>query len=1069
MGSINVIRASAGSGKTYRLAYEYVRTVIAAPSSYRHILAVTFTNKATDEMKQRIIREINLLAGGAQSNYLEDLKKELGLTPEVIRIRAAEARTKILHDYSHFAVLTIDKFFQKIIRAFIRELHIDVNFSIELQTDTLLSAATDRMIDSISSDDRLRLWIERFIEEKIDKGSRWDVKGELEELGRELFKESYKSITPSDITLKETAETIQAATKKVAKINADISSAAQEMLSIITEAGLSTADFAYGRSGFMSYVDKCASGEIAPYGGRVKDALSDDGKWCSRTSRLTGEIQALIPRLRPLLEKITSTYDSGKVLINSTALLREKYMSFILLGDIKRNLDEVCAEGGVLPISETNGILRKLVEGNDAPFIFEKAGNHYSHYMIDEFQDTSRVQWNNFRPLLDNALSQYSDREQPVLLVGDVKQAIYRWRGGDWQIMGRDVREQFRSVAESSLGVNYRSARNIVEFNNGIMAKVVGNCNDSLNNSLSTAVEEGNLSRETASGLKDAVTNAYVGHAQKFKSEAREGYIHITEYQKSRDDDSGPSEQERLISAIDDLQSRGFRPRDIAILVRSNKEGGDVADMLLDHKSHNPHSKYKYDLVTQEALLICNSPCVGFIIACLYISGGSGQSIKQALYNQWLGRSVDAPLPQEEQDLLSSLRLMSLEEALEAVLLRYKLSSRREDVAYIQALHELVITFSSTKVSDIPLFLKWWEETGITKSISMPDGQEAITISSIHKAKGLEYKAVILPYCNWSLSPKANSTVWARCDGEFEKLGYMPVSYKNSMAESVFAPDYYREKVLTAVDNLNTLYVALTRAEKELHIMIPRRGRNDSDNVGSLLLDGIASDGDVAILRGAEDGDDMRGERRPGSGQTEYFFGSPAAMHDGTGKPAEEIISYPSFPIGQRIRLRFRSERYFSDDDTVKLSPRSYGMMMHRVFENITAIEEIGPQLEKMKNNGEVSEEEAASLQKRIGEAMDDPRVRSWFDPSWTEVRNESSIVIPRTSSPKRPDRVMTRGDQAVVVDYKFGAKENKAYNRQIAEYMSLLKDMGYKQVDGYIWYVEQNRIEEITSAPQAV
>lgn len=401
MGSVSIVRASAGSGKTYRLAYEYIAHVIANPWLYRNILAVTFTNKATEEMKQRIMGELNALASGTESSYLPQLEEELELTPNLIRRRATEVRTKILHDYSHFCVVTIDKFFQRIIRSFLKELGIDANFTLELQTDSILDSATDRMIEEMAVNEPLREWITRFAEEKIEDNKRWDIREDIRKLGAEIFKERYKSLTAGSLPKEELSRVLGEAIGRSRAVTNTMQRIGREALNLIAASGLTIDDFAYGRSGCISYFVKTSEGIVSAYGQRVSDALGSDEKWYGKKSPRIDDIRALIPQLRPRLEELCRLYDDNIRFLNTTALLRENFRSYALLADLSQRIDTLCREQGILPISETNGLLHKLISGNDTPFIYEKAGNAFSHFMIDEFQDTSQQQWSNFVPLLE--------------------------------------------------------------------------------------------------------------------------------------------------------------------------------------------------------------------------------------------------------------------------------------------------------------------------------------------------------------------------------------------------------------------------------------------------------------------------------------------------------------------------------------------------------------------------------------------------------------------------------------------------------------------------------------------
>lgn len=1053
MGNVKLLKASAGSGKTYRLAYEYVRNVVEEPFMYRHILAVTFTNKATEEMKRRILSEINDLANGRDTKYMNMLASDLNLGRDMIIRKAQQARTKILHDYSQFSVLTIDKFFQRIIRAFVKELGIDLNFNLELHTDSLLSAAADSLIDEISLNDNLRRWIAEFVQERISENKKWSIKEGLTELGSEIFGEQYKR-SASLIASRDQLEKIVADyTSRAFATRASITAKAKKALEIINDNGLDINDFPYGKSGFANYFVKIASGNIDEPGGRVLDALDSDDKWYSKNSPKKKQIIDIIPKLRPILEELCREYDKNISMFNTADLLRENFRNFVMLTDLSRKIEEKCSADGIMPISETNSILNKLVSGNDTPFIFEKAGNHFSRFMIDEFQDTSVMQWENFIPLLRNSLAQAPG--DSVLLVGDVKQSIYRWRGGDWRILANEIETEFGEVKRENMATNYRSLGNVVKFNNELINAVVCNDNAALNAQIAAAVDQGAISSEHGSRLHDMLRDAYDNHYQNVTARENEGYVNITCYPLNEEQKAVPP----IIQRIEELQQRGYRPSDIAILVRYNSEGVKVANMLLDYKRRNPDSKYSYDVVTQEALLIGSSPAVIFVCACLRLSHMPNDRLNMALYNQWLGHPFDSIPDEEEMTFFASLRTTPPLEAFEQIVIRYDLGEKPEHSTYLQAFEEQIMDFGKTTVADIPLFLKWWDENGAKQSVSISDNGEAITIITIHKAKGLQYKTVIIPYCDWKLVPSPKTVLWANGHGtDIADAGVIPVKYKSKMKRSAFARNYFDELVLSHVDNVNTLYVATTRAEEELHIMIPDPTKSSADKISSLIRDSITvSDGEARLGR-------LSGK----AGLNEYCnimeFGSPVS-HSATSDPADNRtikVPFKAYGLENRLKIKYRASRYMEDGVTPAMSPRDYGILMHKIFEYSKTKEDIQRSIEEMSLSGEIRQPESIRLADMIAEAFRDPVIESWFSDEWDEIHNENSIIVPKGSGILRPDRVMTKGNKAIVVDYKFGLESEGAHTRQIKKYMQLMSRMGYTNIEGYIWYVSSGKIVHI-------
>ena len=398
-----ILNASAGSGKTYQLAYKYVHDVIERPESYSAILAVTFTNKATEEMKTRILKEINTLASGQRSGYMSLLRRETGLDEAEIRRRARTARTRILHNYSRFTVLTIDRFFQRILRAFIKELGIDLNYNIELETASVLTKSADALVEQITSDPELQRWLTDFVQERIDDGAKWDIRDGILALGDELFKERNRDALAAAGDKETLVRLVNEATTRSAASKRHFQAIGKQAVERMNQTGVTPESFKGGRNSFAQIFRKVAAGEIVPPTKTVRTcSLSTDG-WCTKTA--SPAVVAAAALLQPLLAELCAFYDEHVRLWNTAELLRENYRSFALLTDLYAKVRELCDEQNVLFLSETKQILSKFIGRNDAPFIYEKVGNRFERFMIDEFQDTSVKEWQNFLPLLHNAMA----------------------------------------------------------------------------------------------------------------------------------------------------------------------------------------------------------------------------------------------------------------------------------------------------------------------------------------------------------------------------------------------------------------------------------------------------------------------------------------------------------------------------------------------------------------------------------------------------------------------------------------------------------------------------------------
>ena len=1042
-----ILNASAGSGKTYQLAYKYVRDVIDAPERYRHILAVTFTNKATEEMKSRILLRIHELASGAPSPYLGTLIDELHLSAEEIRTRARTVRTFILHDYSHFTVLTIDKFFQRILRAFIRELGIAPDYNTEIETDAIVSRSADLLVEQITLDAELRRWMMEFVQERIDEGRRWDIREGVLALAGELFKERNRPALTVTRSKEELRGIVDRAVGEMRRTQQAMQQLARQAVERIAAAGLSINDFLYKDKGFAAYFYRTARGTFDIYGARVRDACTRDAAW----GKAGSATQALRAELQPLLNEMCAIYDRHARFWHTTELLRENFRSFALLSDLYARVQALCNEENMMLLSETKYILSEFIGHNDAPFIYEKAGTRFDRFMIDEFQDTSVREWENFLPLLQNAMAQTDDTS--VLLVGDIKQSIYRWRGGDWRILHTQAREALgpEGTEVVQLRDNYRSLPTVVEFNNRIIDGIVATDNARLNATLQQAADEGRLPTAEQAALTDTLSHAYCDQAQRAARRGKtSGYVRIATF----------DEEPPVVATICEALDRGFRPKEILILVRSNSEGTKIAETLLAFKQRNSDPRYRFDVMTQEALTVGRAPICTFVVAVLRLAVKPADPMARALYNDYLGRNYDAPLSDDELSFGRAIRLLSPEEAFERIVMRHELQERRDEIAYLQALHDAVIRFCARKTADLPLFLRWWDETGCNQSLSVDQSETTVGIMTIHKAKGLQNKVVILPYCSWPLDPDASKSpiVWSTAHTEAtESLGAVPVRYRNDMAQSHFSTDYYREVVYTHVDNINLLYVALTRAEEALYVYIPKKART-RDHVGNLLLGCIASDGAVCMLG------DLHGTTTETEIGIAHLFGEVSGPEQHASEPeaAHHLVLQQYTTSQADLRLRLPSQRYFEEEEQAELAPRNMGILLHKAFEHATTAAEIDTAIVAMQEDGVLSTAEGGQLRRAVARVLEDARVREWFEGPWDAVRNEEEIIVPQSNRQRRPDRVMLRAGRAVVVDYKFGERDPERYRRQLRDYASLLHRMGYAQTEAYLWYVKLGTIEQV-------
>ena len=1041
-----ILNASAGSGKTYRLAYKFVHDTVqhyyTKPYLYRAILAVTFTNKATEEMKSRILGKLHELSiNSPKSDYMADLQRDLCLTREQIAERARGLQARILHDYSHFTILTIDKFFQRILRAFIKELSIDLNYNLELSTDTILARSTDSLIEEIPYNEELREWILEYVQERIEQGKQWDLRGTIRSLGKNLFDESIRSAieqAPSKSTMREL---VGEASKRNAQATAEIETLARKAIAIMDGAGVLCSDFSGASRSFAFIFPRLLSDAQSNITATMRKlSLTTDG-WSKDHAA-----QALAPQLQPLLHEIIKIRDKNDKVAATLSLIKGTYHSYALMKDLNEKVEQQCQSEGVMLLSQTKHILSRFIEHNDAPFIYEKTGNRFERFMIDEFQDTSRKEWANFVPLLRNAISQAE--EESVLIVGDVKQSIYRWRGGDWRILHSGVSEDLGrgETTTEFMQNNYRSLSQIVEFNNMAIGQITALDNSTLNKGLDKALSEEKISPTCHAELYSTLLNAYSSFKQTAcKEGSHSGYVRVEMYD---------SEQEPpMVEYIENAIKRGYKYKDILILCRSKSDSARAAQILLRYKRLNN----EFNIMTQESLIVGNSSVCNFVIAVMRLSQDAGDAISLAIYNDYLSREYNTPLDDEEQRWLRSISQLSPDEAFDHIVKRYALGEQAGEVAYLQALHEQVVAFCSSSIADIALFLDEWDEKGKDEALSVEMSDNTIELLTIHKAKGLEKKVVIIPYCKWRLDasgsgmPNQESFFWATPDNASEPLaglGRVPITFKSDMTSAIYADDYHREQVASHVEAINMLYVALTRAQEELYIGIPHQPKS-RQHVGSVLWQAI----------GGNTSPDM-GEQ----GRCAMEYGLMASPEEAKAKREEKAtnILLERYPTSiANIDLRFGEQRYFDDEARAQLSARNIGIMMHSVLSEARNREEASLRIAQLQTSGRIDKQQGEELSAMIEREFSRPQVQEWFS-EWDEVRTESDILCSHSVGTRRPDRVMISGERAVVVDYKFGERHSKAYERQVKEYMQLLTQMGYRQTEGYLWYLSTGEIVKI-------
>ena len=1068
---LTVYRASAGAGKTHKLTGEYLTLLFTGPGAFRRILAVTFTNKATEEMKSRIVDELYNLASGRKSDYVELLTSTYSLTEDQVRKQAAKILIDILHDYSAFNISTIDRFFQQTMRAFTREIGLQGGYGIEMDQELVLTTAIDNLLSDLEKPESKDLlgWLLRFAEDKIENGGEWNLRKDIMALSREVFKESYKAFSEAvgrDIEDKKALDDYK---NELYGIIRSVESSAKELgergLAILNKYGLKVTDFKGGSRSPLTLLDRLVQGEMKePSATFIGLADNLDGCFTKTVSLGTRQIIgcAFEDGLNDCIKGIISLFNNLTAYNTAREIVRY-YYTLGILTDVSRQIAAYREEKNVMLIADTTELLNKVIGGSDAPFIYEKTGTHVDHYMIDEFQDTSGMQWNNFRPLIEESLAHSRDN----LIVGDVKQSIYRFRNSDWKLLDEQVQADFSPevVHEETLKDNWRSCRNIVEFNNALFTTLPGVLQTVYNEALSVS----SLSEEQRAAFFTAYDKSFQQVPPPFMQ--KDGHVRIEFL--SGDDEKDWKEEAlgRLPGVLEKLQDNGYVLKDIAILVRTNQEGAQVADTLLVYKEEHPSDRYNYDIISDEALFVSGSTAVRFMVSLLrYLKNPEDRTNGQiALYSYQVLKGifgVEAPaFPPEVISVLQILSRQSLYEITEGLFRLFADDFPENEQVFVQAFLDMVSEYTQKESADLNRFLKWWDETGCRKTIATPDGQNAIRILTVHKSKGLGFKVVIIPFGDWEIDHKPTKPVILWCHPEekpFDRLHLVPVRYGQSLGKTIFAGDYFKERLHAFIDNLNTLYVAFTRSKEELIVFSPRP-KKIKEETGEVEKISTLTDALWAGLR-----TDM-----PDTRKGEKLISLPAAFDAGTGvfelgdwwhPVAKEdngdiqeigMARLSSISPDDRLQLRLHGKGYFFDN-----ARRKHGALMHEVLSRIRTRKDIPQSVERYRQEGVIDREEAASLVARLEELLSLPEAASWYDGT-ARVLNEVDILFGKGLS-KRPDRVMITGNSVIVIDYKFGEHTDQRYHSQVRNYLKLIRQMGYGEVEGFLWYVELNKIEAV-------
>lgn len=890
---MKILKASAGSGKTYSLSHTYIDLLLGSKNAdaYRHILAVTFTNKATDEMKRRI---------------LKDLKARSASDPD-----SGKALVRMLHDYSAFAVSTIDRFFQQTLKAFSREIGQFADYQIELDRQSLINESMDRILDSLTPDKTELLdWIKDSVRVSLEQGAKADIESSLYQIGSQLKSEEHRALCAElgiDDRLQYTKERLALLRTECDSIIKTVSSKLREY-------------------GFENEVGK-------PLDFSRKKLLLKKN-----------------PELKAYAEEVLQRY-------NTAVMIRGLIFSLGLAGEFYEAFDSLLKEKNLMCLDESNVILKDIINGSDAPFVYEKIGVRFENFLLDEFQDTSNIQWDNFLPLLKESESAGGFN----LVVGDVKQSIYRFRDSDWQLLGCKIQQQFPGADVKSLNGNWRSAPVVVKFNSSFFTMAASRLG--LSSLYSDVNQTPMLTGETG------------------------GVVRVS----FCEDQSG-----KVLESISRARENGAEWQDIAILVRGRQSGSLIAGILMDNG---------IPVISDDSLSLSASSTVRKVVALLKASDNPQDSV-----SKYLAESMNVSFPDNyyslvdfAESLLRSVRDKD-PETFEA------------ETLFVQAFMDDLHNWTRVNGNSLSGFLDHWEESDIT--IGSPESESAVRIITVHKAKGLEFPYVIFPYADKVELYRDPTTRWCRLDAKKYGLpevfdGVYPVRLGKNSANTFFAEDFHEEQGRQLVDNLNIFYVALTRAVKGLHIIskLPTKTFKDSlskgapeyKRVSDVLYEYVNSMDDCTI---GEMYDFSKMERTQSSEQ-----------------PFE--ASYETISLAGRLAPSTDAEDYFAEDGEAGFSAsrRFKGIVMHDILASVHVASDVDRAVDCAVMSGEITPDVREDVRRLLSERI--AAHPEWFPESGEyRVLNERT-VFRKDGAQRRPDRVIISSDGVRIVDFKFGEEKD--------------------------------------------
>ncbi len=1060
--ALTIYKASAGSGKTFKLTQHYLSLALATEKNYQRILAITFTRKATAEMRQRIVAELLLLSHDPKaSSHTQTLTTELEISQDELQARASKLLPAILHDYSNFSVTTIDQFFQRIIRNLTREMGLSGGYRIEMDELKILSRAVDVMLDKAAANPILFELVSEYIRHEIINESkshmihkgivsfvkkmlREDLKNTFISMGNDKFDHQILSLQ------KEMFVRVKAFEKQVA-LRTD------RMEKILSDNDLTLEDFSklsnpkkfYSR--LKMFVSKQSDIDVV----FDSDFSENKGALTFFTTSFYGKnkakLDAFAQQLFPIFEEDVQFFMENYPTYFLSKNARSRLWFIRFFGYIWHEMNQIKLDDNLFVIGDAPVLLSQIANEADSPFIFERIANNYNHFMIDEFQDTSTLQWLNLRPFLENSMSQFSPGRQKStvnnLIVGDVKQAIYRFRNGNWTLLNEKVDKELGhlGIAQEVLNTNWRSEKTIIRFNNQMFSV--------LPDSISFGFLPG-MPQEYRQYLK----SIYANHSQNINPGKTDdyGFVHFETIQP---DNYRNETINRVCQQVFDLLDNGVEQGEIAILVRDSKDGQAIATQLL---AYNPaETGQVLQISMSDVLSIDKSIAVQVIIQTLYYLSNRDEDfylwIAAWHVNQVLDKDTSnfftlelaTILPEEFFLQVDEIQRLPIYETVVRLIHLFELNSNKSEIPFLSRLLNLVIAYQQNNPPDRNSFLKYWEEEGTKVKIPAPATSNAIQIMTMHKSKGLEFEHVIIPFADWPIKHPGSHDIWITDTAGQNKIS-IPVPFNKTAEFSTYKDQLYAEYFDMIVDSVNILYVAFTRAVRSLIVFY--HGKFEKNSVAEWLNTAFQFS---KAWDGATSEPEEEGIQRFTMGKQHYSMGLKKKR-----MPGQELIS--SMPINQKLTVAVRSSnRIYPKQEDFVLTGLEYGTIMHRIMEQITTVSSLDRAIKRVAGSGQLKWDDISRIEQQIKTWITQPVVNEWFDES-VQVFNEQVLLTP-DGKLRRPDRLVKTSDERwIVIDYKFTHEQSPEHVEQIKQYVRILSNVGKKVDSAYLWYMVHEKIVKV-------